>query len=72
MPTLRGQKMYGVLYLGDPDQCFACLRLDDEASRTLDWNGRSSLAASTDEDSFVTGTPRSRSCRRSSALSLRT
>jgi DNA gyrase inhibitor GyrI len=32
MPTLRGQKMYGVLYLGDPDRYFAGLRLDDEAS----------------------------------------
>jgi|GEM_PF-800331 len=28
MPTLRGQKMYGVLYPGEPDLYFACLRLD--------------------------------------------
>ena len=32
MPTLRGQKMYGILYLGNPDRYFACLRLDDESS----------------------------------------
>jgi hypothetical protein len=31
MPTLRGQKMYGVLYLGDPDRYFACLRLGKDA-----------------------------------------
>lgn len=32
MPTLRGQKMYGVLYSGEPDLYFACLRLDGDAS----------------------------------------
>jgi DNA gyrase inhibitor GyrI len=30
MQTLRGRKMYGVLYPGDPERYFACLRLDAE------------------------------------------
>ncbi len=32
MPTLRGQRMYGVFYPGQSERYFACLRLDDAAS----------------------------------------
>lgn len=35
MQTLRGRKMYGVLYPGDPDRYFACLRLDSGVSDDL-------------------------------------
>jgi len=35
MSTLRGQKMYGVLYPGDPIRYFACLRLDGVHSDDL-------------------------------------
>lgn len=35
MPTLRGQRMYGVLYPGIPIRYFACLRLDGVDSDDL-------------------------------------
>jgi DNA gyrase inhibitor GyrI len=35
MKTLRGRKMYGVLYPGNPERYFACLRLDDATSDDL-------------------------------------
>ena len=35
MQSLRGRKMYGILYPGHPDRYFACLRLDNEQSDDL-------------------------------------
>jgi hypothetical protein len=35
MQTLRGRRMYGVLYRGDPERYFACVRLDNEAHDDL-------------------------------------
>jgi hypothetical protein len=35
MDTLRGRKMYGVFYSGDPEEYFACLRLDSHESGDL-------------------------------------
>jgi len=35
MRSLRGRKMYGLLYPGNPDRYFACLRLDSEVSDDL-------------------------------------
>jgi hypothetical protein len=35
MESLRGRKMYGVLYPGEPGRYFACLRLDTELSDDL-------------------------------------
>lgn len=35
MPSLRGRKMYGILYPGHPDRYFACLRLDNAYSDDL-------------------------------------
>lgn len=31
MPTLEGRRMYGVLYRGEPERYFACVRLEDDA-----------------------------------------
>ena len=30
MPTVEGRRMYGVLYPGEPDRYFACVRLDGD------------------------------------------
>jgi hypothetical protein len=35
LDALRGRKMYGVFYSGDPEEYFACLRLDSHESDDL-------------------------------------
>ena len=47
MESLRGSRMYGLLYPGEPTAYYACLRLDDDHSDDLGFDREKCRAGST-------------------------